>query len=186
MKPVQRNEIVDYLTYEEGRDAFRARVMAAKAPRRVHIGAYLTLLFENRLTVQYQVQEMMRAEKIVREKDIQHELDTYNELLGGAGELGCTLLVEIEDAAERAQKLSAWLGLPERIYLLLEDGSRAWARVDDRQNDIGKISSVQFLKFATGPSVPVAAGVEHPELQAESNMSDEQRQALAEDLAPAG
>ena len=183
MKPVERQEIVDYVTYEEGRDAFRVRVLETKAPRRVHIGENLTLLFENRLTVQYQVQEMMRAEKIVREKDIQHELNTYNELLGDAGELGCTLLVEIEDPAERAQKLAAWLNLPEKIYLKLNDGSRAWSRIDERQRDEGKISSVQFLKFDTGGRTPVAAGVEHPALQTETALTEQQKAALTEDLA---
>jgi hypothetical protein len=183
MKSVERQEIVDYVTYEETRDAFRARVLEAKASRRVHVGEYLTLLFENHLTVQYQVQEMMRAEKIVREKDIRHELDTYNELLGGAGELGCTLLVEIEDPQERAAKLAAWIGLPEKLYLRLDDGSRVWAQADNRQNDEGKISSVQFLKFDTGGHAPQAAGVEHSELTAETVLSEEQRAALTEDLA---
>ena len=85
MKPVERSEIVDYVTYEEGRDAFRDEVMAAKSRRRVHLGEYLTLLMENHLTVQYQIQEMIRAERIVKEADIQREIDTYNELLGGEG-----------------------------------------------------------------------------------------------------
>ena len=99
MKPVERSEIVDYATYEDTRDEFRAGVIEAKAPRRVHIGQYLTLLFENHLTIRYQIQEMIRAERMVRESDIQHEIHTYNELLGSAGEFGCTLLIEIDDAA---------------------------------------------------------------------------------------
>src|SRR5688572_29028519 len=124
MKPVDRREIVDYATYEDMRDAFRTEVMKTKAPRRIHIGDYFTLLFENHTTVRYQIQEMMRAERIVRESDIQHEIDTYNELLGKDGELGCTLLIEIEDPALRDQKLQQWLDLPENIYVLLEDGTR--------------------------------------------------------------
>ena len=183
MKPVERQDIVDFATYEAGRDEFRARVLAVKAPRRVHIGENLTLLFENRLTARYQVQEMTRAERIVREADILHELNTYNELLGGAGELGCTLLVEIDDPAERARKLAAWLSLPEKIYLELADGSRAWAHIDERQRDAGKISAVQFLKFNTGGRVPVAAGVEHPALRTATILHEAQRAALAEDLA---
>ena len=82
MRPVTRAEIVDYATYEDRRDAFRQEVLAAKEPRRVHVGDVFTLLFENQLTVRYQVQEMMRVERIVREADIQHEIDTYNELHG--------------------------------------------------------------------------------------------------------
>src|SRR5881396_2716251 len=119
---VKRAKIVDYVTYEDMRSQFRAEVMKAKELRRVHIGEYLTLLFENHLTVRYQIQEMVRTEHMVKEADIRHEVDSYNELLGGEGELGCTLLIEIEDPAVRDDKLRKWWGLPEKIYLLLEDG----------------------------------------------------------------
>src|ERR1043166_6519548 len=119
MKPVERSEIVDYLTYEDQRSAFRAEVMRAKASRRVHVGEHLTLLFENHTTIRYQIQEMIRAERIVRESDILHEIDTYNELLGDEGELGCTLLIEIPDPEVRGQMLHEWWDLPERVYLLL-------------------------------------------------------------------
>src|SRR5438067_322632 len=124
MKQVQRSEIVDYATYEDQRSQFRAQVLNAKAARRVHIGDHLTLLFENDMTVRYQIQEMMRAERIVRESDILHEINTYNALLGKAGELGCTLLIEIEDAKSRDQKLQDWWHLPERLYASLADGTR--------------------------------------------------------------
>src|SRR6185295_9212604 len=120
VKPVERNEIIDYVTYEEKRDAFRDKVMQAKAPRRVHIGEYLTLLFENHLTMQYQIQEMVRTERMVKESDIQHEIETYNEVLGGDGEFGCTLMIEIDDPAVRDVKLKEWWALPEKMYLLLE------------------------------------------------------------------
>jgi len=93
MRKVDRSEIVDYVTYNETRDAFRAQVLEAKAPRRLHVAPAFTFLFENALTVRYQVQEMMRADQIVRESDVRHELDTYNELLGGPGELGATMLI---------------------------------------------------------------------------------------------
>ena len=86
MKPVLREELLDYVTYAERRDEIRARVLELKRPRRVHVGDELTFLFENRETVRYQVQEMMRVERIVREADILHELQTYNELLGGPGD----------------------------------------------------------------------------------------------------
>ena len=104
MKLVQRHEVVDFATYEDGRQQFRSEVLRVKAARRVHIGEYLTLLFENHTTVLYQIQEMMRTERIVRESDILHEINTYNELLGRDGELGCTILIEIDDPATRAQK----------------------------------------------------------------------------------
>lgn len=183
MKPVERKEIIDYVTYEEGRDAIRDKILGEKAPRRVHIGEYLTLLFENHLTVLYQIQEMVRTERMVKEADIQHEIDTYNELLGGEGEFGCTLLIEIDDPAVRKVKLKEWWQLPERMYLLLEDGTRVRASFDERQRGDDRVSSVQYMKFNTGGRVPVAAGVDLPELQAETRLTEEQRQALREDLA---
>lgn len=182
MKPVQRSEIVDYLTYEDLRDKFRSEVMKVKASRRVHIGEYLTLLFENHTTVRYQIQEMMRTERIVRESDILHEINTYNELLGKDGELGCTLLIEIEDPALRDQKLQEWWSLPERMYLVLENGTRIPATFDERQRGEGRLSSVQYLKFDTSGKVPVAIGVDLPNLQAETRLTDDQRNALRADL----
>jgi hypothetical protein len=104
MQPVGRDSLLDYVTYEERRDAIRRQVFAVKALRRVHVAGVLTFLFENADTVRYQVQEMMRAERIVKEGDIAHELATYNELLGGPGELGATLLIEIEDPVERSAR----------------------------------------------------------------------------------
>jgi len=185
MRPVERSQIVDYVTYEEGREAYRKQVLAEKAPRRIHVGPHLTFLFETRETVRYQVQEMMRAERIVREADVLHELETYNELLGGPGELGATLLIELDDPAARDRKLGAWLDLPRHLYLKLEDGSRAAAQFDPRQVGDTRLSSVQYLKFATGGRAPLAVGCDHPdpELRHETPLTPEQRAALARDLA---
>lgn len=182
MKPVQRDQILDHVTYDEGRDTFRQHVLEVKRPRRVHIGEYLTLLFENPTTVRYQVQEMMRTERIGREADIRDEIATYNELLGGEGELGCTLLIEIDDPKTRAEKLRAWWALPEHVYLLLANGARVRARFDERQRGEGQLSAVQYLRFDVGGAVPVAAGVDLPGLELETRLTDEQRRALAEDL----
>jgi len=182
MRRVERHEIVDYVTYEDERERFRAEVMSIKAPRRVHFGEYFTLLFENHLTVRYQIQEMIRSERIVRESDIVHEIQTYNELLGKAGELGCTLLIEIEDAVVRDEKLRAWWQVPEKIYLLLENGTRIHATFDTRQRDERRLSSVQYLKFDTKGGVPVAVGVDSPEVQAEARLTNPQIEALRADL----
>jgi len=178
MKPVERHEIVDYMTYDEEREAFRAEVMKVKAARRLHIGDHLTLLFENHMTVRYQIQEMIRTERIVRESDILHEIRTYNELLGKDGEFGCTLLIEIEDPALRDQKLREWWKLPQEIYLLLEDETRVPATFDERQRGDGRLSSVQYLKFDTKGRIPVAAGVDGPSLRAETRLTEHQREAL--------
>jgi hypothetical protein len=183
LKHVRRDEIVDWITWTERRSGELASVMAAKAARRIHVGEYLTFLFENRTTVRYQVQEMLRVEKIVREADVAHELATYNELLGADGELGCTLLVEIDDPEVRAQKLGRWVDLPDHVYVELADGRRVRPNVDERQRESGRLSTVQYLKFRAGESVPVAIGCDHPEQSARTELAAEQRAALAEDLA---
>jgi hypothetical protein len=147
------------------------------------LGEHLTFLFENHATVRHQIQEMMRAERIVREADIQHEIETYNELLGGPGELGCTLLIAVEDAAVRAQRLREWMLLPEHLYVRLPDGRRIPAQFDARQRGDDRLSSVQYLRFATGAAAPVAVGTDLQALAGEVVLDAAQRAALTEDLA---
>jgi len=185
MTPVPRSAIVDYVTYTEGRDAARAEVLAAKKLRRYHVGAHLTFLFENALTVRYQVQEMMRIERIVKEADIQHELDTYNELLGTDGGLGATLLVEIDDEQRRTELLTRWLDAIPTLYARLDDGTKVRPTYDERQIGRGRLSSVQYLKFPVGGATPVAIGCDHadPLLHTEHVLTDDERAALASDLA---
>jgi hypothetical protein len=185
MKTIERSEILDYVSYEERREALRASAMRAKDARRVHVGPYLTFLFENRETIRYQIQEMTRAERMVKEAEIQHEIETYNELLGTGGDLGCTLLIEIDDPGERAQKLGRWLGLPRHLYAKLEHGEKVRAAFDQRQVGDTRLSAVQYLKFKVGGRVPVAIGcdLDDPELRAEATLSEDQSRALASDLA---
>jgi hypothetical protein len=186
MKKVERTEILDYVTYGEARDALRAEAMAAKDRRRIVLaGGTLTFLFENRTTIRYQVHEMLRAERIVREADVQHELDTYNELLGGHGELGCTLLIGIADEVERADKLSRWLELPSKLWMERADGSRVPATFDPRQVGEARLSSVQYLKFAVGGEAPVAIGCDLADLAGRTELTADQRAALDDDLADA-
>ena len=124
---VRRDDLVDWQTYSDDRDAIRATAMGLKKPRRIHLGDHLTFLFENRDTIRYQIQEIMRAEQIARESSILLELDTYNAMLGGPGQLGCALLIEIEDEVERRPLLEAWLGLQDCLYAELADGTRVHA-----------------------------------------------------------
>ena len=182
MRKVRREEILDYVTYQEQRDAVRAQLLEIKRRRRIHVAPSLMFLVENTDTIHYQVQEMVRAERIVKEADIQHELATYNELLGKPGELGLTLLIEIDDVTERNEKLVAWRGMMERVYAKLEDGTRVYATFDARQVGDDRLSSVQYLKLDTHGRVPVALGVDHHALQSETALSDEVREALREDL----
>ncbi len=182
MKRVQRSELLDFVTYGERRDRIRASAMKAKDLRRIHLGRNLTFLFENHETTRYQILEMMRSEQMVRESDIQHELDTYNGLLGGEGELGATLLIEIDDAAARPELLRKWRDLPRRIAMTFADGSEAFAIVDEDQFNDEKASSVQFLRFKVGDRAPKGLKVDHPDYREEIILSLAQKAALVEDL----
>lgn len=182
-QPVRREEIPDYETYADERPAIRASAMAAKNRRRVHLGGHLTFLFENHETMRYQVLEMVRAERIVRESAIRHEIETYNDLLGGPGEIGATLLLEFDDPAERDRRLVEWRGLVERLYLRCEGGRKAYAVFDARQVGDDRLSSVQYLRFDTGGETPLAVGSDFPALTLETALTDDQRRALAEDLS---
>ena len=182
MKRVNRQEILDYVTYEEQRDKFRKKIMKIKELRRINVAGVLSFLFENSDTVRYQIQEMIRVERMVKETDILHEIKTYNELLGDSGELGCTLLIEIDDPNEREEKLSQWLDLPKHLYLSLEDESRIRASFDERQIGGARLSSVQYIKFNTGGKTPVAIGSDLPLFNAETSLTADQKKALSEDL----
>jgi len=185
MKTVARDEILDYVTYEEQRGPIREAAMRAKAERRVHVGPHLTFLFENHATIRYQVLEMVRTERMVKDADIRHEVDTYNELLGAPGELGATLLIELEDASQRADKLAQWLALPSHLYVRRADGQQAYACFDHRQVGDTRVSAVQYLKFEVGPEAPLAVGCDHPdpELRHETELTPAQRTALQRDLS---
>lgn len=178
MKPVTREEIVDYVTYEEQREQIRSEIMQLKVPLRIHLGDFITFLFETRETVRYQIQEMMRIEKIVKEADIQHEIDTYNQLLGDTGEIGCTLLIEIDDPAVRDIKLRKLMGLQGKLYLKLTSGEKIYATFDPAQVGEDRLSSVQYLKFNSGGRPLAAIGADHPEYSAEQELSKVQVEAL--------
>jgi len=182
MRKVSREEVQKPAEYAALRDAFRRAVLEQKDKRRVHVGSFLTFLFENHDTVIYQIQEMLRAENITSEPEIQHEMDTYNELLGERGELGCTLLVEIDDPVKRSEMLSRWKDLPSTLYIETQNGVRVAAQFDPRQVGEGRISSVHYLKFRIGDQVPLKVGCSHPDIVAESMLTPDQIAALCRDL----
>jgi len=182
VRPLKRSDLLDYVTYAERRETIRESALRAKSLRRILVGDWFTFLFENRETVRYQIQEMMRIERMVKEDDIQHELDTYNELIHPAGTVGCTLLVGIEDEAVRDQKLREWMGLNEHIYAVLPDGKQVRPTWDPRQVGDTRLSSVQYLSFAFGSAPPIAIGIEMPGIEEETELSVSQREALADDL----
>jgi hypothetical protein len=147
MQPVDISEIKNIADYELERDAWRPQVLALKERRRIRLGDHLTFLFENRETVRYQIQEMMRIERIVRPHDIAHEVATYNELIPQQGGLCATLLIEYETPAERDVKLRELLGLERHLWVEVTGAGRTPAIFDDRQIATDRISAVQYVKF---------------------------------------
>ncbi len=180
---VQRSDIVDYQTYEDDRDETRRRALEEKRPRRIHVGEYLTFLFENRETLTYQIQEIMRSERIARESAIQHEIEVYNSMLGDPGDLGCALLIEIKEADQRAPLLREWLGLEKTIYARLDDNTKVSATYDPMQVGDDRLSAVQYLRFPVAGRTPVALGTDFESLAIEAELTPEQRAALTADLA---
>lgn len=144
-----RNDLLSLEAYASERSAFRARAIAHKRERSFALGEHMTLLFEDRLSVQYQVQEMLRIERIFEPEAIQEELDTYNPLISDADNLKATLLIEFPDAVQRAQMLAAWRGIEHRLFLQAGAGEKHFARADEdleRSNE-HKTSAVHFLRF---------------------------------------
>jgi hypothetical protein len=183
------SEIKNIADYELERPQWRPMVMALKDRRRIRVGEHLTFLFENRETVRYQIQEMMRIERIVKPHEVAHEVETYNELIPKSDELSASLLIEYEAPAERAVKLHELLGLERHVWLVVNGAPPAPARFDDRQISTERISSVQYIKFQL--SSEAVAGwrggaklvVDHPAYQAEHVFTPTEVEELAGDLA---
>ena len=193
MKPIQINEVLALADYERIRDVIRPMIIREKARRRLAVGSHLTLLFENRQTVWYQVQEMIRTEKISTAAAVAHELETYNELIPHAGELSATMLVEYADARERDAALGRLVGIERHMKIVV--GERRFdLSFDERQMSAERVSAVQFVRFALdGISAEtfralasdgrISIEVDHPSLAASAKITGELAQALAEDLA---
>ncbi len=190
MKPVQRSELLDLGAYEEVRERFRARILGVKRPRYVALGRAMTLLFENRDTVLYQVQEMLRTERITQEKAIAHELLTYNELVPAEHELSATIFIEFPEREERERMLTSLAGVEDDFYLSVE-GERLAVIPDERGTDPTRTMAVQYVKFPLSAAAEqalksgrggVAVGVDHPAYRAEVVLPPETLASLRDDL----
>ena len=192
MQKLAQSDLYTLEAYARERDAFRARVLAHKQPRTVHLGAHLTLVFEDRLTIQYQVQEMLRIERIFEAAGIQEELDAYNPLIPDGGNLKATLLIEYADAQERARRLVELHGVEHRIALCVAGHDPAFAHADEDldRSTADKTSAVHFLRFELTPAhaaalragAGVALTVDHPAYTERVTLTPAARAALAADL----
>jgi hypothetical protein len=149
MNELSREELFSLEQYAEQRSEFRDRVMAHKKSRRVNIGPHLTLYFEDKLTIQYQVQEMLRIEKIFEAGPIQEELDTYNPLIPDGNNLKATAMFEFEDVELRRKRLGELVGVENHIWLRVDghEPSFAIANEDLERSTAEKTSAVHFLRF---------------------------------------
>ena len=179
--------------YARARPDFRSRVIAHKRHRTVAVGPHTTWCFEDRLTVQYQVQEMLRAERIFEADGIRDELDAYNPLIPDGTNLKATLLIEYTDAGERQEALRHLKGVEGRCYVAVGD-ARVYAIADEdleREND-EKTSAVHFLRFELSPEArrwfregaAVTVGVDHPAYTHAVRLTPESHAALGADLRP--
>jgi len=189
---LSRESLMTLEAYARARKDFRARVIAHKKSRSVHLGEHMTLIFEDRLTIQYQVQEMLRVEKIFEEEGIQDELDAYNPLVPDGHNFKATLLIEYEDVEERRQALARLKGIEERVYVKVAGHDNVYAVADedlDRETD-EKTSSVHFLRFefpsaardAVRAGASVKLGCDHTNYPAHTVIAPETLASLAGDL----
>jgi len=194
MAKLRRESLMTLEAYAKARKEFRAKVIAHKKPRTVHLGDHVTLIFEDELTIRYQVQEMLRIEKIFEEQGIQDEIDAYNPLIPDGRNLKATMLIEYEDENERRVALGLLRGVEDRVWVRAEGCAPVYAIADEdleRENDV-KTSSVHFLRFeltremadALKYGVALAIGVDHPHYTAKLDpLSPAARAALVKDLA---
>ncbi len=152
MQKLTRQDLYSLEEYAQERPAFRARVLEHKKPRAVHLGPNATLYFEDRLTMQYQIQEMLRVERIFEREGIEDELGAYNPLIPDGANWKATFMIEVPDEAERRKRLTEWLGIEDRVYVQVDGFEPVYAIPDEdmeRADEI-KTSSVHFMRFELG------------------------------------
>lgn len=185
-------DLISYEDYEQQREAFRANIITLKQRRRISIGPWITLVFENRRTLQFQIQEMIRVERIFDPVKVQDELDVYNAILPAPGELSATLLIEITDEANIKERLDQFMGLDhgEKVAIVA-DGEAAFGEFEGGHSHETKISAVHFVRFRPTPSMqaafanltkPVTIRVSHGEYREEVPVSGSMREEWLADL----
>jgi hypothetical protein len=194
MPQITRDSLMTLEAYAKARPQFRARVMAHKKNRMLQLGDHLTLVFEDELTIRYQIQEMLRVERTYEEAGIQDELDAYNPLVPDGANWKATLMIEYPDAEERRRMLARLIGVEDRVWVQVGGQPRVYAIADeDLERDTAeKTSAVHFLRFELEPAMvdalkkgaQLALGVDHPEYSHTIGAVDTAvRASLVNDLA---
>jgi len=192
MQKLTLADIKDTRAYERERAHFRSRIIAMKKRRRIHLGDLLTITFENTDTMRFQIQEMARAERMATDAQIEHEIETYNQLIPDPGALSGTLFIEIDDKPKLYEWLPKLVGIQRAVSFRVGDAGEAPADPldEERLTREEATSTVHYLKFPLSPEQvqafahgPVHLVVDHPNYQADIELTDEQREELAGDLA---
>ncbi|MDA0762746.1 MAG: DUF3501 family protein [Pseudomonadales bacterium] len=168
---LQRTDLWTLEDYSIHRTSFREAVLAHKKDRRVRLGEHVQLIFEDQLTIKYQIQEMLRIEKVFEANGIQEELDAYNPLIPDGTNWKCTMLIQYEDVEERKRRLASLIGIEDKIWVQIGDGAKIWPIADedmDRSND-DKTAAVHFMRYeipaedraAAQAGADIVFGVEH-------------------------
>jgi hypothetical protein len=193
MEKLKREDLLSLEKYAEARTQFRAKVMAHKRSRQAQVGPHARLYFEDRLTMQYQVQEMLRIERIFEPVSIEEELATYNPLIPDGRNWKATFMMEFDDPVERAQALAKLIGTENRVWVKVNGFDRVWAIADEdlERATEDKTSSVHFLRFELTPEMiiaveqgsAIAVGIEHELYTHQVDpLPEDVRDSLARDL----
>ena len=191
---ITRDSLLTLEAYAKARPEFRKRVIEHKKLRTLALGNHVTMIFEDELTIRYQIQEMLRIEKIFEEEGILHELESYAPLVPDGSNFKATMMIEYDDPAERKVALSKLIGVEDKVWVQVEGSPKVYAIADEdleREND-EKTSSVHFLRFelskdmceALKYGVTLSVGIDHENYRsAISPLPAENRNALVDDLS---
>lgn len=193
MKKIELSEVKNIYEYEKIRENFRNYIIDLKKKRRIEVGNRVSLVFENRDTVLFQIQEMMRAERMVDDEEIKFEVDTYNELIPEKNELSATLFIEVDDPQLLRPVLDSFIGLDRgnHVYLQIGDKHKIYADFEEGHSKEDRISAVHFIKFKFKPEQiedfknfqnELRLVIDHPNYKASAIISDETRKELIKDL----
>jgi len=189
---LERQDLLTLEEYAEKRSSIRQETIQVKKLREVHLGSHIRMIFENKQTVQYQIQEMLRIEKIFESSEIQDELDVYNALVPNGSNLKATMMIEYPDVAERVEALSRLIGVEKSIYFQVDGHDKVFPICNEdleRETDV-KTSAVHFMRFEFDQNMiadfvsgsDVKVGSAHPNYDYEASLDSQSQEALSEDF----